>query len=235
MRTRRQQSGLIRHLKKHIVRRPGDTDLFWIWVTDQTPGTVLPSSGLWLDLEIRADLDLEVLDTFLRAVWVECCHSLSHFVVPERQILCERDPEKPRTAADPWQGNASGELPMAGVTIAQIAEHTLTFGYEYDYGTPTILSLQIMTRYQGPALEKGIRILSRNLKPFVACARCGREAAYWDVLHDNTPLCAEHAKKVDASGLLPIVNSPRTGIGSYAGPQDQSLRFEKRPILFREN
>lgn len=170
MRTRRQQSGLLRHLKKHIVRRPGDTDLFWIRVTDQTPGTVLPSSGLWLDLEIRADLDLEVLDTFLRAVWVECCHHLSPFVVPQgpRQILCERDPEKPRAAADPWQGNASGELPMAGVTIAQIAEHTLIFGHEYAYGTSTILCLHIMTRYQGPAREKGVRILSGNLKPFVA-------------------------------------------------------------------
>jgi len=230
------KGGLIRHIKTHLAQRPGDTDLIWLRVTDRTPWAVLPPSWFWLDLEVRADLDLEDLDAFLRAVWVECCGHLSHFVVQEGHyhIYFERYPEvnKPLgPTEDPWQITDPfwpyAEYPMAGVTVARIAEHTDTFEYEYDYGTTTTLRLKVVARYRGPAPEKGIAILSRNLKPFVRCAKCDREAVYWDVFNESMPLCEKHAEGVDETGLLPIVNSPRTGLCGYDGPYDNKLAFEK--------
>ena len=241
------KGGLTRHLKKHLAERTGETDLVWIRVTDQTPWAVLPSSAFWLDLEVRADLPLEDLDEFLRAIWVECCGHLSHFIVRWRaqRIFFERymddpwsPPPEPAPEEDPWDvpeapgptnwgwGPRWEEHPMAGRTVGEIADHVDAFEYEYDYGTTTMLHLQVMHRYQGPTPEKGIQVLSRNLKPFVRCAKCDREAAYWDVFNDYMPLCEEHAEEAE-EGLLPIVNSPRTGLCGYDGPYDDSLTFEK--------
>ena len=236
------KGGLTRHLKKHLAERTGETDLVWIRVTDQTPWAVLPSSAFWLDLEVRADLPLEDLDEFLRAIWVECCGHLSHFVVHQgkRRISFERYMEDSwgvgsPSSTDPWKatdtdtgrwGPLWDDYPMAGRTVGEIADHGDAFEYEYDYGTTTMLRLRVMHRYQGPAPEEGIQVLSRNLKPFVRCAKCDREAAYWDVFNDYMPLCEEHAEEAE-EGLLPIVNSPRTGLCGYDGPYDDSLTFEK--------
>jgi hypothetical protein len=35
----------------------------------------------WLDLEIRAEARLHVLDSFLRDAWLECCEHLSAFAI----------------------------------------------------------------------------------------------------------------------------------------------------------
>ncbi len=119
------------------------------------------------------------------------------------------------------------EVSMSDVTVGDLARRAEQWDYEYDYGTTTYLRLKVMARYQGPEPDPNapIRILSRNYKPDIRCAVCGAPAAYW-ALEEGTPVCAQHlADEVD--WVLPIVNSPRTGLCGYDGPSNPDLAFEE--------
>jgi hypothetical protein len=96
--------------------------------------------------------------------------------------------------------------------------------HEYDFGTPTTLSIRVVGKHVGPPGMQGpIEILARNSVPedlFMECAEapavmiCDDEddcGDYW--------LCAECARKCGYPEELsiPIVNSPRMGVCGYAG------------------
>lgn len=95
------------------------------------------------------------------------------------------------------------------------------FHFTYDFGSSTDLQLKVVGERQG-SLKKGkVHLLARNMPPELLCG-CGRPAQYvctecrWD---DDGFLC-ESCTEEHACGtefLLPVVNSPRMGVGGYMG------------------
>ena len=108
-------------------------------------------------------------------------------------------------------------------------EEVLTVGqkftHEYDFGSTTYLGLRVVAEREGVA-HKGrnaIQVLTRNEPPVIACRECGKPAVVsqpgyysgWD-----GALCQKCAAKDSEwgyEGMLPIVNSPRTGVCGYTG------------------
>jgi len=202
------KASMVRHLRKHLQARQGDTPLVWLRVTDATPWAVLPSQAFWLDLEVPLDLPLVDLDDFLRAVWVECCGHLSHFVAtyqgatiyfevhPEEPIPTKEDLEKEfrldrDSITDPsaplwvrfaqaFPGPGGAEMPANLFTVGDLAQVVDRFVYEYDFGTTSRLNLQVQARYTGPRPEgkPAIRVLSRNFKPRIPCDVCDKPAEF---------------------------------------------------------
>ncbi len=80
--------------------------------------------------------------------------------------------------------------------------------------------------------EMPILIMARNEAPKLTCHICGKPATQVPSLSEYTSLasvalCDTHAKKAeDADMLLPIVNSPRTGICGYDGDNEEEWDFE---------
>ena len=202
------KAGMARHVRKHLRERQGDTPLVWLRVTDDTPWAPLPSQLFWLDLEVPLDLPLVNLDDFLRAVWVECCGHLSHFVAtyqdatiyfevhPSGPVPTKEDFEEdirlygepvPDSSAPLWvqfaqafPGPGGVEMPANLFTVGDLAQVVDEFAYKYDFGTTTTLNLRVLARYTGPHPEgtPPIRVLSRNLKPRIPCEVCGQPSAY---------------------------------------------------------
>jgi hypothetical protein len=118
------------------------------------------------------------------------------------------------------------------------------FSYMYDFGSTSTLSLRVIAEREGvlPAVrreedegeadegneegqedEDEIVVLARNEPPSLVCHLCGQPATYvpsrseYDSLTAQA-LCTTHARESEnAEELLPLVNSPRTGICAYMG------------------
>ncbi|MCX7804353.1 MAG: hypothetical protein N3A38_04090 [Planctomycetota bacterium] len=100
--------------------------------------------------------------------------------------------------------------------------------YMYDFGTPTELELEVVAEYEGPALAKGLRLLARNDPPEVKCSKCEAPAVelcpYCGA--GGLLLCEKCAGKHDCGEdmRLPILNSPRSGVCGYEGPNEEAIR-----------
>lgn len=165
----------------------------------------------WLDLEAAADATLNDLDGFLRGVWLECCGHLSEF-----DIGPETDWDED-SFAPPKQ-----QTPQP--TLGQLLQVGQRFGYVYDFGSSTELSLTVQAREPSAARE-AVVLLARNLPPAYPCAKCGQptewihtwefdEASGMPTMHCDA--CADD-DAMDEGAYLPLVNSPRTGVCAYEG------------------
>ncbi|HEY1350481.1 MAG TPA: hypothetical protein VGF67_12735 [Ktedonobacteraceae bacterium] len=124
------------------------------------------------------------------------------------------------------------------------------FSYTYDFGSSSTLSLRVIGEREGVLpvmhdegeeedgedeeegeedLEDGgeIVVMARNELPPLACHICGQPAAQvssgseYDSLAEGA-LCETHASASEyPDELLPVVNSPRTGICGYTGEEDE--------------
>lgn len=163
----------------------------------------------WMHLEMPAKASLAHLDAFLRRVWLECCGHMSAFTI-----------EKKRYSASPMM---EWEEEGMGVALDEVLRPRLKFYHEYDYGTPTKLTLKAVSLTEGLIAEELVRILARNEPPEITCNSCGKLATQvcscWNWGGDGW-LCDECAPKHECGEdmLLPVVNSPRTGMCGYTGP-----------------
>ena len=171
-------------------------------------GTYAPM--YWLHIEIAGDLPLADLDQFLRGIWLECCGHLSAFDVDG--IVYHSDAISARQF---------GESTMNKALKSVLTEDT-HFSHEYDFGTTTDLSLQVMGIRQGKAAGKVVQVMARNEPPVWPCAVCGEPASEVCAMcfyEGEGWLCEEHASahQCGEEMLLPVVNSPRVGECAYAG------------------
>ena len=99
----------------------------------------------------------------------------------------------------------------------------VVFSHQYDFGTTTELTLRVAGGYTAPALRGALKLLARNEPPAIPCSVCAKPA---------TQLCLQCAE--DGAGgfcdacasqhdcgeemLVPLINSPRTGVCGYCGP-----------------
>jgi len=153
----------------------------------------------WLQLKVSADAKLGDLDRFLRDIWLECCGHMSAFSIDREEVDMDE-------------------------TVGDVFKPGLELLHEYDFGSTTELIVKVIDRYEGPMPKgKKIEILARNEAPEIPCSECGVIPAVqictecmWD---DKGWLCKACAKKhkCDEDMLLPVVNSPRTGVCGYTG------------------
>ena len=196
------EKGMTKHLKTCLPKRLDKAlnsptaehqSFFHILVR----GCYLPE--YWLHLTVDKNAELEDLDQFLREIWLECCGHLSAFFLKENEIKMS---EK----------------------VGNILKPGMELQHHYDFGSTTELQVKVLAAYSGPMKNNGsIQILARNEAPAIPCRLCGKApAAYvctacqWNGTGWLCQSCAEEHECGDEL-LLPVLNSPRTGVCGYEG------------------
>ena len=155
----------------------------------------------WLFLDMPLTSTLSTLDSFLRAVWLECCGHLSAFMPPR--------------AIDDDYGMSRK---IGSFEAGQVVQ------YEYDFGDTTTLYITFVQKTTRPKQRTAVRVLARNAPYAFECEKCGKPAEY--VYMEEWPpelyceKCAEEVNE-DLEMCLPVVNSPRMGVCAYDGRLDK--------------
>jgi hypothetical protein len=158
-------------------------------------GRYLPE--YWMHLKVSSHARFEDLDNFLREIWLECCGHMSAFRMGREEV---RKNQKLQYFLHP------------GMQLI----------HEYDFGSTTELTLKVISEFKSNIKKGEVEILARNDPPEIKCSHCDNlatrictecsyEGAGW--LCDD---CAE-GHKCGEDMLLPVVNSPRTGVCGYVG------------------
>jgi hypothetical protein len=162
----------------------------------------------WLHIEADADATLEDLDTFLRDIWLECCGHMSGFRIGDVVYEVAENKFLPT------------EL-MANYKLRSVLREGMKFYHDYDYGTPTRLTLKVLSTRKCKLKGGPVRLLARNESPEIYCDYCGKNIATqicsectWE---GEGWLCEECIPKHDCGEdmLLPVANSPRAGVCGY--------------------
>lgn len=106
--------------------------------------------------------------------------------------------------------------------IGNILDEGVLFTYEYDFGSTTDLALRVVGIREGLAAKATVALLARNVPPVWKCVECGKPATLvipkgWGAEEDAVfcENCADEDN--DYGGLLPLINSPRTGVCGHIG------------------
>ena len=169
----------------------------------------------WLHLDVPASASLEVLDTFLRSIWLECCGHLSAFTIEGERYASQPTDDDP--------GWSRKEQSMR-CKLGKVLYPGMTFFHEYDFGTTTHLSLKVVGEREGVLVKRRVRLLARNDPPTISCVSCGKPATLvCAICHHSGDawFCKECASRHECEGageaFHPVVNSPRTGLCGYMG------------------
>ncbi len=205
------RNGLAKHLVTcsarhkiiaHADQQPGKARLlFHLQVQDAWSG------DFWLHLEADGAAQLLDLDTYLRAIWLECCGHLSQFSIGG------------------WDGEA---MPMKR-KIADVFPPGVVVTHIYDFGTSSeTLIKAVGTRTGRPLSKYPIFLMARNTPPEEVCMECQKRAVVvcLECVYEHEVsgfLCAPHAKDHPHDNYgdpMPLVNSPRVGMCGYDGPAE---------------
>lgn len=163
----------------------------------------------WMYLEVPANSLLRKLDNFLRDTWVECCGHLSKFTIDGVTYFSETFED---FKEDKSMNFIMNKIPGIGSK----------FDYEYDFGSPTYLSLKIISERKVQDADSSIVILARNELPLMTCSTCGKTATWIcrQCFFEGKGLACDDCAPEHECGeeyLLPVVNSPRVGECGYTG------------------
>jgi len=170
------------------------------------------SSPYWLMLSVDPKATLKSIDDVLRGVWLECCGHLSAFIIDGEEIEMTWDDEPGPLGK---KGSSSKKN-----SLKSILTPGLTFKYIYDYGSTTELRLKVGDQILMKDTGEAVAVLGMNNPPAWVCSECGKPAVcHYTEEDDDTVLCKECSEDpdLDECYLLPITNSPRTGICAYEG------------------
>ncbi len=158
----------------------------------------------WLYISVSTKATLEDIDSFLRDIWLECCGHLSSFEINGEMYE-----------------SATNELYFVktmSVKVNKVLSEGLVFKHDYDFGSTTRLKLKVLSTYSDVKRKQKVELVARNVEPIVKCSECEEIATNicancGDWLCDKCSedhVCGEEM-------LLPVVNSPRTGVCGYCG------------------
>jgi hypothetical protein len=203
------RGGLSRHLSSCAQRQKAIAEadiklgqaqyLYHLLVQDAWGG------NFWLHLEMEGSASLEQLDSYLRAIWLECCGHLSQFSVGG------------------WRGD---EIAMSR-KIAHLFSPGVELTHIYDFGTSSETLIKFVGVREGTPLTKHpIYLMARNNLPETSCEECGEPAGWLCMeclyeFNEWVTLCDKHAEEHsddDYGGPIPLANSPRMGMCGYTGP-----------------
>jgi hypothetical protein len=164
-------------------------------------------SSFWLDIEARGSATLKDIDSYLRAIWLECCGHLSQFSIGG------------------WRG---GEIAKKR-RVAEVFESDVTVTHIYDFGTSSETLIKATGLRDGiPLTKHPIVLMARNRMLEAACIECGQPATHLcmecQIEHESAgTLCARHARSHPHENYgepFELVNSPRLGMCGYTGPAE---------------
>ncbi len=205
-------AGMGRHLEACPAKKEADKEAFDII---KIPSNIyhLKISAYkvyWLHIEINSLSTLELLDVFLRNIWLECCGHLSSFKIKGVNYSGSTISE----SMFPWMDTEDLSLDQP---LNQVLGVKDTFEYQYDFGSTTHLEGQVFAERRGVIL-KPVRILARN-NPFAyECVECGKPAT--EICLECDELFCDRCLIThggDEEMALPVVNSPRMGVCGYCG------------------
>jgi hypothetical protein len=161
----------------------------------------------WLDLEVNGSAPLKAIDTYLRAIWLECCGHLSEFSIGG------------------WGGVKLAKTRRVGdvFSSAPVVTHI------YDFGTSSETQIKVIDQRDGVPLTKHpIVLLARNKIPEAVCIECGQPATHFcqecQIEEEAAgTLCSQHAQSHPHDNYgepIALVNSPRLGMCGYDGPAE---------------
>ncbi len=188
-------------LEKAERQKIGSETLYHLRVQDAG------QSEFWLDLEMCGSAPLKELDSYLRAIWLECCGHLSRFSVGNWQA--KEIPKKRR----------ADEVFEPGIQLTHI----------YDFGTSSETLIKVVGKREGKAnTAHPIALLARNIMPETNCTQCDKPAAWlcMECLTEETVwgvFCDKHAETHPHDNYgepIRLVNSPRLGMCGYDGPAE---------------
>jgi hypothetical protein len=205
------KSGMSKHLATcperqaaiaQAEKKKGSSEvLFHLRVQDAYRG------DFWLDLEMRGSKTLQDLDTYLRAIWLECCGHLSQFSFGRG------------FADEVGMRRKIGEVFATGAQVTHI----------YDFGTSSETLVKAVGVREGkPTIPKAIALMARNNMPENQCIECDQSATHLCIeclIEEETwgTLCDKHVESHPHDNYgepIPLVNSPRLGMCGYDGPAD---------------
>lgn len=165
----------------------------------------------WIHIEMEGTATLLDLDDFLRGLWLECCGHLSQFTI--HGVMYSSYEEQ-----DDFWGDAPKSMDIPLVDVLDLKDK---FEHEYDFGSTTELALQVLSIRKG-SINEPVKILARNDPPVFKCEKCERIATQLCSLcmEDYCDNCIE-AHKCGEDYVMPLVNSPRTGVCGYFGPFEE--------------
>ena len=161
----------------------------------------------WLELEVRGTAPMKDLDSYLRAIWLECCGHMSEF------------------SLGGWG------TPKVALTrkIADVFEPEVELLHYYDFGTTSETKVKFVAVREGvPTTKHPMALMARNLIPEIPCIECKKTATMFCeecLIEDSIfgALCESHAKTHPHDNYgepAPLLNSPRLGMCGYEGPAD---------------
>lgn len=157
----------------------------------------------WMYMAVQFKATLEDFDNFLRETWLECCSHLSCFTINGVRYFSDYDKE----TASLFENSRS-----MSVEVGKVLAKDRKFIHEYDFGSTTELLLEVVGLIESEAPRK-ISILMRNEEPAFTCSDCDEKAVA--ICPDTEDYLCEVCGDVDE--MLPLVNSPRTGVCGYVG------------------
>ena len=207
---------MLRHLQKCRAEENATTEKYQLRIEAEY------YPGYWLDIEINGDRNLDYLDRFLRAIWLECCGHMSQFNINDYHYVMPYD-----GSFEIWDNEGD----MVVQVSKALGREKVEFDYEYDFGTTTHLKLKLVEIRKGQKIKKGLRLLARNEAPEWECAKCDQpatEICVYCVYENGYAYCDEHkdGHGCEEEFFLPVVNSPRTGECGYEGPDEQHVFWE---------
>ena len=183
-------------MKNHILKEhsSGDEECFLLAIEG------LHAKQYWLLVDMPKNKSLEMLDMFLRRIWLECCGHMSAF-------------------------NAGRYSEIGKTRKLSAFSKGDKIIHEYDMGSTTESLISFAGETLRPKQKDAARLLARNIEPIFECASCDKPAVFvcQECLYssDSPFYCKECAENHEHDEMfLPITNSPRNGECGYDGEFD---------------
>ena len=178
-----------RHLLSEHIKSEDDQACYLLKIEDEY-------RNYWLFIDIPVTSTLSTLDSFLRAVWLECCGHMSAFM-----------------PVHSYGDDYSMSMKIGSFIPGAVIE------YEYDFGSTTTLFITFVQKRTRKKQKTAVRVLARNDPYDFSCEHCGKPATQIDTSEWPAVFycddCAEESE--DEGYFLPVVNSPRMGVCGYCG------------------
>lgn len=115
------------------------------------------------------------------------------------------------------------------IELGKVLKVGRKFSHEYDFGSTTELTLRVVGEREGVVAEDedgdplAVLVMARNEPPVIPCKVCGEPATkiasgyFYAADGAYCDACAKKSDEYDDDEMLPVVNSPRTGVCGYTG------------------
>jgi hypothetical protein len=231
------KTGINRHLKTHLEDKTSGKKNETSFLLKIEADPEYGASPYFLSLWVDGETTLDMIDGYLRSIWLECCGHMSAFrnpaarrrgygYLPDFLGMDSLLESGTISLHNDWMEDSSGKIPMNRKS-KKVFYPDFKLKYEYDFGSTTILLITTVAQYPFKP-DTPIVLLSRNEPPKLLCQTCKKEPATqtctghgWEEDSLFCPKCAKkHAKtcpEFDEYAAMPVVNSPRMGVCGYEG------------------